>query len=1590
MSAFSIEQVTNAIYGQESDHGKADTSKENYAGARGPMQVTANTFEGLKKQGLIPKDYRHDNPQHSQEAGNKLVAYLYNKYGGDPRKVAAAYYAGEKAIREDGSIRNFADKKNPKAPMTHDYVASIMRRLGAEESGSLPVQQSRASVLDSWTSGMPDREQRKTVKAEKSTAIPGDPMITASPDIDTSKVVPLEAQLQAEEDVLRKQTEERDNTSFLEQSRAAFMQNTFAGAALRHRALNQYADEHTPTPGFELDPKELAGLTEDEQALVKTANSPAMLERIRWEINNTRSDLETVNRKGTGVGIAATLFAGLPEGYLTGMGAMRSFQLAKVGSMQLAAKGYKAAAVASAVAENVGANVALTALQDSFDPYVGADDYGMAVAGGLIGTTLNAPSIYGAMKQAAHIQAAKMADDAAVNMLALREQAAKNLGTDATPEQLQAEVKRLEANKLRQELSVHTASVPESRRLLPEDNDLRPDVDELQGIAPDITINRSTVVQEFGDTVRPKYNDPEMMQRRAFMAETDPTWKADISTITGGEFDYKTAEALPAGVHVTTSAQQRIALTPAIEAIQGMAKKFLPGTKVIIGDSVASNRGANGVVVSAGNVHFIGLKADSPTQAMRVAMHELGHAVFHTHGKDIPLDLLARMQDEHAEFLSALKRGDLDTAAQKRFGLTSNSREFKAGDIQGKEGYIANFDEYTAEQFVKFVETRAAKGTGKELGLTEKVVKMVKDAIDAAINFFRDAKRQGYVDADASFAEFFQRVLDKNLQDEAQAVTKVTEQYLAPDLIANFNAPVANQLINDKVAIKHGINLMPMGTTTQQAEAKAVLALYKRAMEGNYKVDEKRLSKLMDTAIFQGAQGTANVMLRSKNPVVRMIAAELLESAGGAGGRRSTAAIAKHMNERAYLGNTLNEVQEAYTKFRNSQGATVIDDFFNGKQWEQFNRLVAEEIESRRPGVPAVDSPPAVREAADALEKAYDRMRQAQVNAKTVGWASLPETSRGYMPHKMSPEKFINMGQKQAEALHEALTDQFISGLGFDPTFATNLASKYMDRVRVRAYGGFDAPIGAHQVGSAEIVEEALEQMGMTRPEINAMMQKYIRGGASHTKKRLALDLNRVHDLGDGTTFRLIDLFETDQFSLLRSQAHRVAGETALARHGVMGKAGLKLLRRAMEFGAEGERATSREIEAFDQVAAEFMGEPFGTQSKLVDRMMQVNSLARLGGMGFTQFAEAINGVFHVGALRTLDAVSSMGRLRSEIKALARGEKVENPILGSIEAMSGAEFGTDAYKTVFPFDNPSLQYHTYGKETVNAADRLLRGGAFAQGKLSLWRSIHSTQQRGFAEQIVRKAADYIKKGGNDAALRDMGITDDVIARLRKDIDNIAQFDGEKLTNFDITKATDAEAANEFIQSIHRGVSQIIQGTFIGEQGKWAHDGIMRLMTQFRTFSLTSIEKQWARQVGNVGTAKALGMMLGAMSIAAPIYMMRTYLASVGRSDQEEYLEKQLTAAQIARASLNYIAMSGLAGDFLDATTAITGVGKVTGGRSGAQSEFVGNVVAPSIGLVDDVWRGLQNTKEGTDPHELVKSLPFSRLPWMIPALNALD
>lgn len=143
--------IATAIYGQESGGGKADTSGVNSQNVTGPMQMQEGTFNGMKKLGLIPDTFDWKNPEQNKEAGFRWVQYLSDKYNGDPEKVAAAYYAGEKAVTADGKIhREWKNRERPNDPTVGQYIDQVMGRMG---KGNVKLASSDTGTM---TDAMPD------------------------------------------------------------------------------------------------------------------------------------------------------------------------------------------------------------------------------------------------------------------------------------------------------------------------------------------------------------------------------------------------------------------------------------------------------------------------------------------------------------------------------------------------------------------------------------------------------------------------------------------------------------------------------------------------------------------------------------------------------------------------------------------------------------------------------------------------------------------------------------------------------------------------------------------------------------------------------------------------------------------------------------------------------------------------------------------------------------------------------------------------------------------------------------------------------------------------------------------------------------------------------------------------------------------------------------------------------------------------------------------------------------------------------------------------------------------------------------------
>lgn len=125
----SLAAVQNAISGQEwvGDKDKAPTSK---AGAIGPSQITPDTWDTYVAKGIVPKNWKIDDPDNNMEAGKLIIADLYKKHNGNVDKIAAEYYGGAGAINKDGTIKvDVSPKAGVPGPNIGEYINQVKSRL---------------------------------------------------------------------------------------------------------------------------------------------------------------------------------------------------------------------------------------------------------------------------------------------------------------------------------------------------------------------------------------------------------------------------------------------------------------------------------------------------------------------------------------------------------------------------------------------------------------------------------------------------------------------------------------------------------------------------------------------------------------------------------------------------------------------------------------------------------------------------------------------------------------------------------------------------------------------------------------------------------------------------------------------------------------------------------------------------------------------------------------------------------------------------------------------------------------------------------------------------------------------------------------------------------------------------------------------------------------------------------------------------------------------------------------------------------------------------------------------------------------------
>jgi hypothetical protein len=1316
-----------------------------------------------------------------------------------------------------------------------------------------------------------------------------------------------------------------------------------------------------------------AGLSDDEREYMRENGVYNQDEatRARAEIETRRGSDEVYGNAGGFAAFAGQMAAGItdPASLVLGLGTMKAFQLAKIGSAAMVAQGRGGAAVGSMMAENALGNVAVEGLADYLGDVKTTADYAMAGAAGAVLTTPFARGVFRQANEAHITDMVRDLQERGVNEQVAAAAAVRERDPSATPEQVARRVEEAEAENIR--TAVDAAVGPQRiDSVVPEDI-ARQMRDEFEGVEPAGVAPAKAAPEPTGPVVR---KEPpgviEQIREGTLTREiADPesgetvrlSWSGGkaASKNHGSVAETLTMLADPRSVHVNP-VQRRLAT-------------YL--TKVMSQDQLDIGIRFSGRADAASLM-------DPNTSQIRI--NDGGTGIKSSEG-----DLF--------KHVARLTKYGVDTVLHEVMHVATyhrlNAWETNAGKLRPSQQKVLRDFEDLFERFKAMVEEHANQGsrnTGARYA--------AKNLHEFAAQFYTDGETRNILsvmpgkavagrtsNALAEFIGLIRRVLGLTASGGKSAFeegSKLLDRMISmpvDNITYRNNQPVFGPDAPDAAPAN------PLDSRNARERWGEQMVQHARDYMARFPID---MAKLKTATMKIGGASDGLILAASKNPIMQLVASLVTETTTGAAGRKANVAIRSEMLGRKFVGNTMIDYDHAYVAYRGRNGGGVLEDAYKGDVRRGFDNKVYEEVLRRRNADYAPNRDQTIVEAADALEALFERARLGQIDGGVLGFANLPATSRGYVPQALDGIKLQAMSLEDMGLLHAELSRNFQERLGWDKKFADSFAPFYTDRARLRAMGDKNVEgLGAGGEG-LQLIRDSLEKMDYDPAILDRVRAGLSQQGMGQTKKRLDIDL--LKELRPG--LRVMDFYNTNPLLMARSYAKRTAGTVALTEAGIHGLRGMRELRKAtMLKGVD--QPTQAELDSFDRVMAEILGTPIAgaVVSAGATNMRLIVSLQRLGGLVFTQAAETFNMLHHLGLRSTLSGIKDLPKMLGEVGRLKTGAPSGNHILTSIEQYGG-EFGMETYKMVAPLDAPDGRLGEY-IDQPGVVSRLLRSGGQLQAKISFFRGLMASQHRMVAEQIVMRAARMIRDGGNDVALADMGFTPDVVNAMKGDLATVARWDGnDKLLAFDLTQVSDPRTAEAFVQAVHRGTGQIIQGTFVGERNAWMHNDYLKLLLQLRTFGLTATEKQFARTRmihggGAAGYAYAGGMMLGQMALALPIYAARVQLMAAGREDREDYIKKSMNPAAMVRATMNYSSLSGLTGDVLEIISGVAGgfgskrAQEIVGARQEAAS--VGRVL-PFAGTIDT---GMRVVSGKADLHTAIKQLPFGNLWYIVPAIN---
>lgn len=663
---------------------------------------------------------------------------------------------------------------------------------------------------------------------------------------------------------------------------------------------------------------------------------------------------------------------------------------------------------------------------------------------------------------------------------------------------------------------------------------------------------------------------------------------------------------------------------------------------------------------------------------------------------------------------------------------------------------------------------------------------------------------------------------------------------------------------------------------------------------------------------------------------------------------------------------------------------------------EKFNQLMTDFIENPQLFKNTKMITKEMEVHANFASNAFDDILSVVAQSGRDGWSEVAQSRKilRYVPHVHSKTKvndaITEYGIDQVRSVYanalkdlrpkigDKIFDRMIKGI-----VNTISSSKYYGRESMFAK--------AFQGTNDASLREFLEDIELTKEQIDEIF-KQIKKPTGNTldpnaRQRIPFNFNArvdVRSIRDGKvrSLSLKDLSERNLEKLLTRYANQVIGQAAMARFG-----GFK---NNAEFDAFVRRLQDRNrydgfeehLNIIEVVASSLLGrqnplelkDPSGITARRIMRLIgDYNFLRLFGQVGFAQGAEMFAALGEVGWTTSLRAMPRMNDVFTRLKS---GDlKINDPLIKELESY-GASVGIDKY-----MNSPTSRLDYEGDIPLEKGGGFLDNAEILSGQAKrgvadigglqpmtilsqVWGSKALTMRivenvLDLAEQF--KTTNIFKKlsQGDIVRYRQLGWTEKEFNNIAANIKKHAVFKDGKFQALQLDK-WDVEARANYIVGIDRWINRVVQRSDLASLNRWFTTDFAKMIIQFRTFSLAAYEKQLLNGMYNFHQTRGkdfatYSRFLSSMVGSSLFYATQVYINSFGLSNRKEYLDKNLSAENLAKVSFLRSSWSTLIPGVLSTAHSFFSDEDLFGyGRNtGLSSSFIQGI--PTVDLIDSAY-----------------------------------